>query len=291
MYYRANMETIRLSIACCRTIVDANFVHRVHVNWRPGLLFQPRAHFLYYQLAGDRNMEDWEGRFDMNPGDVILFYGGRAYASFPPASGYRAMNILFAPVPDDRWQPGRPAGPADGAGDACANELSLASRVLTGGDPAIRERFAEVVQLTHSPIPLRRRKAEALLQDLLIELALRSQAPAGRWSAPIEYAIGFIDKNLDRKLRIDELADLVDLSRRSLTRRFRRATGRSIHEYHQAKRIALAVSLLKTHPDITLREVADTLGFYDEFHLSRAFRQHVGVSPAAFRRREHAPEE
>jgi len=274
------METQNLSIASARSIVDANFVHRTSVNWADGSEFSPSMHFLYYQAEGIRSMEDWEESYEMAPGDVILFYGGRRYTSWRPPHGYRAMNILFQPVAEDRCEPGRLQSPAPPP-DRC---LAIQSRIPTHGDPGIRERFADIVQLTHSSMALRRRRAATLLEDLLIELTLRSSPLPQRWNAPVEYAVSFINRNLDRKIEIDELAGLVHLSRRSLTRRFREATGRSIAAYHLEKRVALACSLFKTHPDISLQEVADTLGFYDAFHFSRTFRQHVGRTPTDYRR-------
>jgi len=223
-------------------------------------------------------MGDGEGSFTLNPGDVVLFFSGNRYPSYRPPGAYRAMNILFGPLAVDTTCVGRPT--VHGLVDE--DMLVVASRVPTGGDPMIRARFSEVVQLSNSPLPLRRRKASALLEDLLIDLAIRSEPSEQPWGPLMEYVLGFMDRNLDRKLSIDELADLVGISRRSLTRRFRQATGRSITAYHLEKRVAVAASMLKIHPDITLHEVADTLGFCDEFHFSRTFRKHMGVSPRGF---------
>ena len=250
----------------------------MRANWPQKGLFNPSQHFLYYQVDGTRVMGDGEGPFELNPGDVILFFRGNAYPSYRPPRPYRAMNILFEPSDADTTRTGKPVV----RGLVNEDMLAVASRIPTGGDPMIRARFSEVVQLANSPLPLRRRKASALLEDLLIDLAMRSDPSEQPWGPLVEYVLGFMDRHLDRKLSIDKLADLVGISRRSLTRRFRRATGRSITVYHLEKRVAVAASMLRIHPDITLREVADTLGFCDEFHFSRTFRKHMGVSPRGF---------
>lgn len=41
---------------------------------------------------------------------------------------------------------------------------------------------------------------------------------------------------------------------------------------------------LLTQPETTLREVALNYGFYDEFHLSKAFKKQFGVSPSKYRK-------
>ncbi len=227
-------------------------------------------------------MEDREGSFAIRPGDIILFQPGHSYGSPRPPGPYRAMNILFPPLPGDECRLGLPTKAEYSAPGE--DRILIRSRIITENDPALREKFSAVVQLHHSPRPLRRRRAIALLEDLLLELALRSDPQVGRGGQPAEYAIGFLDRNLNRQVGLDELADLTDLSRRTLTRLFRQATGLSIRQYHLAKRLDLAGSILLTHPDITLAEVAETLGFHDAFHLSRAFRQHTGISPDAYRR-------
>ncbi|MFR6277324.1 MAG: helix-turn-helix domain-containing protein [Blautia sp.] len=41
---------------------------------------------------------------------------------------------------------------------------------------------------------------------------------------------------------------------------------------------------LTYQPEATLHEAAVNFGFYDEFHLSRAFKKHFKVSPSQFRK-------
>jgi len=273
------MESFWLALSGLRTIEDAHFVRREASALPVRSVFEPRLHFLYYQREGERRMDDGEGSFAMLPGDVILFCGGRGYGSYRPTTGYRAMNIQFSVDPSDRHSIG-----ANLPAASASNAIWLLSRVRTGDEPAIRQLFEDVVAHAQSASALRRLKGRVLLSELLVELALRS-APqgTGTWLGRVEYAVQQLERHPDRKIDIDELAKLVGLSRRTLTRRFRESTGKSVQQYHLDMRLRLATSILKGNPDITLREVADTLGFYDEFHFSRTFKRHLGMSPAAFR--------
>jgi len=273
------METIYLAAGDVRPVRDANFVARRPDAFPRLSTFSPPRHFLYYQREGLRVMEDVEEPFEMRAGDVVLFFRGNRYPSHRPATPYRAMNILFEPSTADRVVTGRPAArPGDG-------EIALASRVSTGRDPMMRQLFEDIVLLSHSTSALKRHKAAALLRALLLELAIRSSPERRTGDGRVEYAIDIIERSLDRRVDVDDLARQVGMTRRTLTRQFRQTTGSSIAQFQLDARLRLAASILDTSPDITLREVSDTLGFYDEFHLSRSFKKRFGRSPRQHRRR------
>jgi AraC-like DNA-binding protein len=278
MYHRA-MIWAELDLRQTRRIVDANFVRRTPEAFPPRSIFRPKAHFLYCQGSGRRRMADGQDEFLMQPGDVLLFMAGRGYVSYRPETPYRAMNILFAPEPTDQLLP----APPDTGNPPFS--VTLRTRLACRRDPLISGLFEETVLLARSSSPLRTLKAALLLGQLLVELGQRSVNMEGSRSAATDYALALIERRLNHKIPLDELAAQVGLSRRGLTRRFRQETGRSIVDFQMEARIRMALSLLDMHPTIRLRELADTLGFCDEFHFSRTFKKRVGLSPAAYRRR------
>jgi AraC-like DNA-binding protein len=273
------METIELCSSGERDIQGANFVSRRPEAFPRTSTFSPSHHFLYYQQEGVRVMEDAEEPFEMNPGDVILFFCGNRYPSQKPSIPYRAMNILFTAHPGDTATIGHANATDTGTG------LRILSRVRTGRDPVVRQHFEDVVLLSHSTSQLKKRKAAALLWALLLELAIRSTPNLDSREGRIEYVVDLVERSLDRRIDVDDVARRVGMTRRSLTRRFRQETGSSIARFHLDARLRLAASILETNPDITLREISDTLGFCDEFHLSKAFKTRYGASPYHYRRR------
>lgn len=90
-------------------------------------------------------------------------------------------------------------------------------------------------------------------------------------------------QHLDAPHTLAELARLVHLSPRGLTRAFDRATGLSPLEYQQRLRLEQARTLL-TETDLSVRKVAARCGFADERHLRRLFRVRLGQSPSQLRR-------
>lgn len=79
------------------------------------------------------------------------------------------------------------------------------------------------------------------------------------------------------------LADAVAVSPNTLLRRFKRATGTTPHRYLARLRVDLACIALRSTAD-SLEAIAERCGFCDRFHMSRAFRQHLDISPASLRR-------
>jgi transcriptional regulator GlxA family with amidase domain len=74
------------------------------------------------------------------------------------------------------------------------------------------------------------------------------------------------------------------VSERTLARRFAAATGQSPHAYLQGLRLDAARALLEVG-DLTVQSIASQVGYGDVSSFSRLFREVVGLSPGAYRRR------
>jgi len=81
-----------------------------------------------------------------------------------------------------------------------------------------------------------------------------------------------------------ELARIAGVSRRHLTRGFREATGRTIHDYVEESRFRKATEMLGRN-DLLLKDIAYRLGFGHPCSFSTAFRKFAGESPKAYRER------
>ncbi len=92
----------------------------------------------------------------------------------------------------------------------------------------------------------------------------------------------YIDTHVDAVGGIDELAERAHLSKYHFSRRFREATGQSPWAYVQEARLRRAKELL-TDPELSLIEVALRSGYYDQSHLTNAFRKAEGMTPRAWR--------
>lgn len=103
----------------------------------------------------------------------------------------------------------------------------------------------------------------------------------------VRRATEFIADNCARNIRLAELADLTGLSQSYFCTAFKAATGLPPHKWQMRARVEKAKALLESRRT-TLAEAAVDLGFADQAHLTRVFRQVVGTTPAAWLRDRRA---
>jgi transcriptional regulator GlxA family with amidase domain len=85
-------------------------------------------------------------------------------------------------------------------------------------------------------------------------------------------------------VELDALARQLGVSFESFRKGFRAATGKSPARYRSEKRVEAAAQLLASSC-LSSKEIAQRLGFADECHFSKRFKQLTGVAPRDFRRR------
>jgi AraC family transcriptional regulator len=100
----------------------------------------------------------------------------------------------------------------------------------------------------------------------------------------------YIDGNLHRTIHIRDLSAVARRSPAHFSRKFKLAVGESPHAYVVRRRLEKACHLMITGA-ASLSEIALNVGFSDQAHLCRLFRQAFGQSPANWRRERGTPGE
>ena len=100
----------------------------------------------------------------------------------------------------------------------------------------------------------------------------------------------YIDSNLHRAIHIRDLSAVARRSPAHFARKFKLAVGESPHAYVVRRRLEKACHLMMTSA-ASLSEIALSVGFSDQAHLCRLFRQAFGQSPANWRRERGIPDE
>ncbi|HTC96437.1 MAG TPA: AraC family transcriptional regulator [Bradyrhizobium sp.] len=90
-----------------------------------------------------------------------------------------------------------------------------------------------------------------------------------------------------RAWSLPELAKLCHMSRATLARQFQEKLGRSASELLTDIRMALAANALK-NPSMSTGAVAETVGYQSEAAFQRAFKSHMGLTPAQWRKAQAA---
>jgi AraC family transcriptional regulator len=120
---------------------------------------------------------------------------------------------------------------------------------------------------------------------LLLERTERRRASAAVSALPRHALRRVVDRmhDFDANLDLQTLAGECGYSRSHFLRMFRAATGVSPHRYLLQLRLEHAQELLKQGCE-SLIDVAAACGFSSHAHMSRAFRQLLGVTPTEYRR-------
>lgn len=127
-----------------------------------------------------------------------------------------------------------------------------------------------------------RRRSTAVLMDLLIE-QFEDEAERSSWSISpghLKRAESFVLANLASDLTAAEVALAVGVSPRSLYRAFQDFRGLSFSQFVRGIRMDAARAMLRDEPDLSLKAVAQRVGYGDYTSFWRHFRARFGVSPS-----------
>jgi len=128
--------------------------------------------------------------------------------------------------------------------------------------------------------------AAAIAQTLLTRILhlAQNRAPVGalaKWR--LRRVQSLVDAQLAEPLTLSDLAAAAGLSRMHFAAQFRAATGSSPHEYLLVQRIEAAKRLLM-ETELSLVEIALSVGFLAQAHFTTVFKRLTGDTPARWRR-------
>ena len=98
----------------------------------------------------------------------------------------------------------------------------------------------------------------------------------------LQKIIDYINSHLDDDISLSSLAEEVGLSQSHFSVLFRNSTGQSPYKFLTRQRVEHAQKLL-IETDIPIVEIAASVGFCDQSHLSRHMKRILGISPRKLR--------
>ena len=126
---------------------------------------------------------------------------------------------------------------------------------------------------------------ESLVTAMLVELfdvgRTRRDERGGLSPRRLRMAQEYLEDNCLRTIRLGEIAGKLGLSQSYFCTAFRASSGFTPHQWLMRARIDRVKSLLKDSGS-RLSDVASVAGFSDQAHMTRVFKQYVGVTPAAW---------
>lgn len=128
-------------------------------------------------------------------------------------------------------------------------------------------------------------------QALMLEMPRTWQTSFAHFSprvahddVPIMRAQQWLQNHYAEDVSFEEVAQRFGMSGRNFARRFKTATGDSPLGYLQGLRVAIAKQMLE-NAHVTVKEVAEKVGYVDLIFFRSLFRRHTGISPNEYRRR------
>ena len=100
----------------------------------------------------------------------------------------------------------------------------------------------------------------------------------------VKLCMRYLHNHHSKKISIPEVAEFCHLHPNYLSAVFRQYTGKSIVEYLTAIRIESAQRLLKE--GLPVSEVAELSGFRSECLFFKKFKEHTGITPKEYAKKE-----
>ncbi len=144
----------------------------------------------------------------------------------------------------------------------------LFERVLTMVDPTVPEG-----------------EAEAALQGLFVEILARLSFADDEPESCEEASVmkKYIDSNPGQIVTADELAKLIFRSPDYCLKLFGREFGTTPYAYQLGRKLNMAKTLL-SDTNMSIGEIASTLGYSDAHYFSNLFLKKCGIRPLAYRK-------
>ncbi len=238
-------------------------------TWGPGI----RDHFLIHLvLSGKGTYKVDNQTYPLQAGDLFFVKPSQ-------------LNSYTADA-DDPWEYAWV-----GFNGACANKL-VAQLPFTDSNPIHRANapdalFALLTQMYEARGLTAANESEMIGYLYLFIAALMKETihteprNTNSGSQYVLNAIKFIQFNYSHDISIDDVSKNVGVSRSHLYRVFISNLGKSPIDYLTDYRIDEACNLLK-NSNLSIAEIAISVGFFDQFYFSRVFKKAIGVPPSKY---------
>lgn len=94
--------------------------------------------------------------------------------------------------------------------------------------------------------------------------------------------VKYIDEHLSENLTAQSICKQFALSHTILSKLFHKYGNTSFSRYLTSRRMEMAMKIMNENPHVLVRDVAECVGYSDQFYFSRVFRSVYEISPSEF---------
>lgn len=93
---------------------------------------------------------------------------------------------------------------------------------------------------------------------------------------------GYLKEHLREQISVQDICLKFGVSKATLSKIFHENTDRSFHNYFIMLRVEKAKNVMKNSTDCFIKDVAQEVGYEDQFYFSRIFKSVTGISPSDY---------
>lgn len=228
-------------------------------------------HDLIYLIDGRWAISENEQEFPLEKNDVLLLAAGRHhFTKMPCLPETRTFCIHITCEPGDN--------------ENYTKSISLPTHLHMRSTLKARKYFEDIVSTFWSENKYKQERMSALLDLLFLELLHEKEMQEKNNIDIATQAIDIITSTPHKRYQAQEVADMLYVSTKTLNNAMHKKVGMPFYSYQKNCKLEMVAQQLKMEPDVKLQEIALAFGFYDEFHMSKAFKQKYDISPQRYRK-------
>ncbi len=212
----------------------------------------------------------------------------KEYDFIEASSGQEALNILKKPheidlVILDVNMPGMDGIEALAAIKRMVSDVNIIILTAYSSKDLVLEALREKAD-NYIEKPIDIEKTRKIIEKILENKNLIFHNGNSDIKAKIERVRIFLQRNCLKKTSLKDASIVASLSPKYLSRAFKQVTGKGFAEYKLILKMSLARNFL-IKSSFNINQIADKTGYQNSESFTRQFKRTVGVSPAAYRKR------
>lgn len=224
-------------------------------------------HDFIYLLRGEWSIGQNGRTYELKDDTLlILFAGNTHYGVTPCKADTKTMYFHVALEEGDKFE------------ENVTSPCYIETCKDTSDNTNIKRLFEDVVKAKLSG---EQRRANLCFELLLFELT--NPHKHFKETALAQSIKNIIHTYPEKFFTNKELAHMTNVSVKTAETKFKAAFGKTIHQYILDFKIKEAMSYFDRFEKISVKEVAYNLCFCDEYHFSKQFSKHTGISPSRYK--------
>lgn len=232
------------------------------------------SYALVYTVAGKAEYQDSQGgHTELVPGDLLFLFPGIPHTYKPVAPGsWTEFYIIFEGPVFDLWLTNGLLDPEKPVHHCEPVDLWLRRLEAVTGAPRETEFEHPLLEVC---------RLQQVLADMLI--IKEGGSPEAREMRMTSQACAILESDLGKDMDIPGIARQMGVNHETFRKIFTKKVGMPPARYRNARIIDRACELMQ-RGQMKDAQIAQKLGFCDEYHFSRLFKTVVGVSPRIFKK-------